>query len=302
MATEVNDVERPEGTEKPAGPDPDLVEVVEKDGAKLVKLEALHGAREENKKLKDTIGKLEPLMPEFQEFLEHKRSGGSKPQQQQPQQKPQPQGPSADELEELDATAQLLGFVNPETGEADRQRTQQVLRLLDRRAGNIVGGAMRPVAASVAEQRARANRDQAYDKMYVDGRPVAEQEFIDMAFDSLPAEFSSDPTIAGVAHLLAAGLQYLEERKSNTRGARQQERPGVLDFLETGRTPARVTQRRREPMHVEGSLGRVSREDEDSMSDFSVAAARARGKSPEQWQKQRTAMSNRKSDILDEVY
>lgn len=293
MADEI-DVERPEGLDPVEVPDPDLVEVSEydKDGAKvkMVPLEALHGAREESKRLKETLGRIEPYMDDFEQFLQEK----NKPKAPPVPQRPVRQELSDEEVEELAATAQMLGYVNPETGQPDLHRTQRVLQVLDRRAGRIADSRMQPVAQNVAADRARTNRQNAYERIFDDGRPVAEQQYIDQAFDSLPPEYAADPLVASTTHLLAAGLEYLEKRKAAAGGGRR------TPPLQDGSRPVRF--RQREPVFYEPQRGR-NEESDDDMSDFSIAAARARGKTPEQWNKQRAKATKRaNSDVLDDGF
>lgn len=310
MANEIDDVERPDDVIHVAGrPAPetndqddndDLVEIQEVEltpgnKAKVVKLEALQEARRQSKGYRDTIAKLEPLMPEFNEFLNQKRNGGRKAAE--PAARPAVPDETPEELEELAAVAHTMGYVDPATGDPDLVRTRAVMKMLDRRAGRVVSERVAPLAGNLAADRARQNREDAYSRAFVDGRPVAEQEFIDMAFDSLPAEYTADPLVAGTAHLVAAGLQYLEERKQAAGGVRRG--TGPVQFTRRG-TPAF---RGREPFFSEGSTGRVRGDHEETLTAFSEAAARARGKTPEQWQKSRERVNSRRdNNILDDIY
>jgi hypothetical protein len=119
----------------------------------------------------------------------------------------------------------------------------------------------------------------------VDGQPIAEQKYIDAAATSLGDDLMADPEVARLAQVVAAGLEYLDARKSGTLG---RGRAGG------GRRGSG------EPMMVERSTGRFDG-DTGEMSDLDRAAARARGKSPEQWQKMSKAVNKATSAVLEEV-
>ena len=126
----------------------------------------------------------------------------------------------------------------------------------DRSAQKAVG----PVQQLSTQDRAAVNYANALNHKFVDGEPVADEKFIRAAFDALPPEYRADKSIADITTVIAAGLQALDERQSG------RSRRGT-----------------REPDFREGATGRSRNTTSDAIDAFDSAAARASGKTPEQW-------------------
>ena len=104
------------------------------------------------------------------------------------------------------------------------------------------------------------------------------------AMEALGDDYLQDPNVANLVQVVAAGLEYLDQRKTGA-----------------GRRPTRSAGGR-EPMYLERSTGRYDG-DEGELSSLDIAAARARGKSPEQWAKlsKQINKGTRTSAVLEEV-
>ncbi len=224
-----------------------------------VRQEALHAERERAAGYAKTLQTLEPLMPEFEQFLAQKRAGGRATVDRATR------SATDDEYndDELTGYAITRGYYDADN-KPDTKRAKDDLDIMtaiaDRRAVKAVG----PVAAGTARDRAVKNTERALSQTFVDGEPIADEKYIRAAFDSLGDEYKADENTSQMLMVVAAGLQALDERR-------------------TGRS-ARGS-RSREPVFREGGGGRtrdVGGEDDDALSR---AAARARGKTPEQWAK-----------------
>ena len=219
----------------------------------FVTQEALRQAREEARSLRDEFKKLEPVIPEFEEFIRTKQA-------RQVAQR-SAATPPADEYtdDELDGFAAVSGFYTAENT-PDRARARQAMDVMSRIADRKTRQHVDPLRSSTAADRAARNRQEAVGRLFTDGKPIADPKFIEEAFNSLPAELSSDPGVGALIQVLAAGREYLDKRRNGT------------------------LSERREPVFNEGSRGRYY-ETGGELSQLALAAARARGKSPEAWQK-----------------
>lgn len=233
--------------------------IVERGDRKYVDERALHEARSKNRELSETLAKLDPVMPEFEEFLKTReqrrdsaaRRGGAGEQ---------------DDKEYLEEVAAALGFYD-EANAPDLRRAQAHLNITRRESKREAERVTRPEQERNTRDRADVNRQRARGARFKDGQPIAEERYLEAALKSLPDEYMADPNIANITQVIAAGLEYLDRRANG-------------DFRSGGRGTGR-----REPMHVEGGRGRVDGDSEHNLSDLDIAAARARGKTPEQWAK-----------------
>lgn len=237
----------------------------------FVTQEALRQAREEARTLRDEFKKLEPVIPEFEEFIRGKQA-------RQAAQRTQA-APREDEYtdDELDGFASVSGFYTQDN-QPDRNRARQAMDVMSRLADRKAQKYIDPLRSSTEADRAARNRQEAKGRQFVDGQPLADQRFIDAAFDGLPTALAADPNVGNLAQVLAVGLQTLEERKNGT-----------------GRHA------RREPVFSEGGRGRYNEVD-GNLSQFALAAARARGKSPEDWAKLAAKPSTSRGQQSDGSY
>lgn len=224
--------------------------LVEHNGRRYVPEEALKGERSARQQLASTLNRLEPVLPEFEEYLANKRSGNVAAQQR-----------TAPAAEELAGYAQLRGYFKSD-GTPDTVRARADLDFMDSRVDTRARAIVKPVEEMSAKERARANRIAAGNAQYVDGQPIAGATYLDAAYNALPPELAADGNISNLVQVIAAGLQSLDERKTG-----KSSRPA-----------------RREPMYLEGSRGRYDG-DTGELSNLELAAARARGKSPTEWAK-----------------
>ena len=243
-----------------------------------IREEALHQARAEAAQLKQTLKQLEPLMPEFNEFITAKQSRRDSTVQRA----------AAEDSEysedELDGYAIATGMYEQDGVTPDRRRAEAALGVVARVADRRAGRKFDPLAREFGADRANRNTESARSRQFVDGEPIAEQRYLDATIEALPPGMMADPTIANLSNVIAAGLEYLDKRKSGT--------------LKKGRAG-------REPMFVEGG-SRGADHDTSDLSPLDLAAARARGKTPEQWMKMtRSAAPKQRvrtdSNILEEV-
>ena len=221
--------------------------------ATYVRQEALHNERQARQELQRQVDQIAPYVDEFGQFLADKQARTTA----QAARVAPSSGVTADQ-DELEGLARIQGYLDAE-GKPDLARAQQYLDFLDRRTGAHVGRAVAPVAKTAAEERAARNRETARTRQYVDGQPLAAQQFIDQAFDSLPPELASDPNVANIVSVIAVGLEALDARKS-------------------GRAA------RREPAFHEGGRGRLDGGNGE-LTDFDIRAAQARGKTAAEWSK-----------------
>lgn len=250
--------------------------ILERDGHKYVRAEALHQEREEKQKLSNTIKSLEPLMPEFEAFLAQKRDRNATTVQ-----RTRPETMDDYSEDELTGLAITRGYYDADGQTPDLKRAKSELDILTRVSTRAAGRAVRPLAEQTAKDRSATNRANATANKFVDGEPIASDKYMKAAFDALPEEYSADPMISNITQVIAAGLEYLDHRKNGT--------------LRRGRGG-------REPMMVERGTGRYDG-DTGNLSDLDLAAARARGKSPDEWAKMSKAVAgtNRGSSILEDA-
>ncbi len=226
---------------------------------KYVREEALYQERQARQQLTNTFKQLEPLMPDFQEFLAQKNA-----RQQATSYRTAPPTIADDEYtaDELEGLAHVRGYYKADHTTPDLDRARQELHLMstiaDRRAGQII----RPVDDAAIHDRAEANYRNARTFQMPDGDMAADQKYIDAVFSSLSEKDRADPNTANLSIVAAAGLEYLDLR-----------RQGKL------RSGGRVS---REPTFREGSGGNRTGFSE-ALDELDRAAARARGKTPEQW-------------------
>lgn len=246
---------------------------VKRGGKTYVREEALREERSRAQHLSAQLAKIEPLVPEFVEFLNQKQHRGRATMARTAE---STGDYTADELNGLAITR---GYYQADNVTPDVARAKYELDLLtgvaDRAAQKHVG----PVAQATIQDRAQANYTAALNKVYTDGQPIADEKFIRAAFDALPPEYRADSNIADIVTVIAAGLQNLEERQSGRR------RGGA-----------------REPNFREGPAGRMSNQSE-ALDALDRAAARALGKTDEQYGKIQKAFGSggRGGAILEDV-
>lgn len=248
--------------------------VLERDGKKYITMDAFAAERGKAQRYADALSQLDPLMPEFNEFLQTRNNRRTAVRE-------SVAGQDKDDDAYLSEVATALGYYD-ETNQPDLRRAQAHLNVTRREAKRESAAAVKPVHESTVRERARTNREAAAGRKFVDGQPIAEQKYLEAALKQLPDELIADDNVANIAQVLAAGFQYLDMRRNGDLGR--------------GR-------RTREPMLVEGGSGRFEGDD-GGLSDFDRAAARARGKSPEAWvkmTKQLNPSRTRNSDILEDV-
>lgn len=252
--------------------------IVEVDGVKYVRGEALHNERQARQKAEAILAELDPVLPEFNEFLKTKEQRKAATRDTVVRDT----GGDKDDEDYLQEVATALGFYT-ETNEPDLRRAQAHLNITRREAGRVTDKRVRPVEENSARDRARANKERIRGQKFVDGQPIAEDRYLEAAHNALPEEYLADPQVAALTQIIAAGLQHLDERKNGTarRGGGQRRQTG-------------------EPMLVERGTGRYDGDDGENISALDAAAARARGKTPEQWSKISKAVNSSRA-ALDEV-
>lgn len=239
---------------------------------KYVREEALHNERRTRQEYQQTLDTLKPLMPEFEQFLQARRQTNDATVQRATQTNDSTYTP-----DELAGAAITLGFYDADN-KPDTNRARHMLQIMDAAADRRVGRAIQPLRETTTADRAQANVARVMSQQFVDGQPIAEERYLKAAFDALPAEQKADPNVANIIAVVAAGLQSLDERR-------------------TGKT-----RQRREPMFREGSGGSFTGGGE-GLDALGRAAARARGKTEEQWGKMTKAVggTNFGGDVLEEV-
>lgn len=247
--------------------------VAEHKGVKYIRQEALHQERQARQqaqqRLKEYEERLTPLIPEINEYIQTKQNRQDRARQ--------AHLGGNDDPEYLDEIALAMGAYDQQN-QPDRARAQIQLNIMRKEAERAAAKAVEPVAAYTKADRAAANRERARGNKFSDGKPVAAEKYINTALEALGDEHLADPNVANLAQVVAAGLEYLDHRRNGT-------------------LPGRGG--KREPMHTEGG-GYRGDFDTGSMSSFDLAAARARGKTPEQWAKLVHAV-NKGSDNLEDV-
>lgn len=249
---------RPDGGE--AKPDFKVTEdgnIVEVGGRKYYNEGALHAERERASNYAKTLNQLQPLMGEFEEFLAQKQ-GGRRATVDRATRTADTGDYSDDELEGYAITR---GYYD-QNNKPDTKRAKDDLDIMTAIADRRASRAVKPVADSTTRDRARENTERALSHTFVDGEPIADQKYIKAAFDALPDEFKADQNTSNMMLVVAAGLEALDARRTG-RGRR------------SGRG---------EPTFREGG-GNSRGTGGDELDGLSRAAARARGRSVEDWGK-----------------
>jgi hypothetical protein len=252
------------GEQKPEFRLSDDQNLVEVGGKKYIREEALHAERQKAQNYAKTIQQLEPLMPEFEQFLAQKQQGRTATVDRATRGVVADNGDYTED--ELTGYAITRGYYDQDN-KPDLNRAKADLDIMTAIADRRAGKAVKPVLTSTIQDRARVNTERALAQQFVDGEPVADEKYIRAAFDALPDEFKSNTETANMMLVVAAGLQALDDRRN-------------------GRTRARG----REPMFREGGSGRFG-VGGDTLDALDRAAARARGKTPEDWAKTMKAVS-----------
>lgn len=240
--------------------------VVERGGQKYVRAEALHEEREARKALSATLARIEPLVPEIAEFLQQKQNRNNA----NIERVSRPSDDNYASEDELRGLAIVRGYLKADgvTPDLDRANTELGLmaRIADRSAARHVG----PVQQDSVRNHADANYREALGRKFSDGEPIADQKYLEQVFNNVPPDQRADPAVAQMLEVVAAGMQALEDRKAG------RPRGGA----------------RREPTFREGSSGRIGGSGSgDALDALDAAAARARGKTPEQWSKMTKSIS-----------
>ena len=257
----------PEGKDSKTPADKDALKVsddgniAEHNGVRYVRQEALHQERERNRQYADTLARLEPLMPEFTEFLNQRNARQNSTVDRARGQKDNDSDYTADELEGFAITR---GYYAADGTTPDTARAQKELDIISGISRRQTRREIEPVARTTRSESARLNRERAATGRFVDGQPVADAKYLDAAASALGDDLMADPEVSRLATIVAAGLEYLDHRKNGTLPGRRAGSGG-----------------RREPMMVERGGSRFDN-DPGEMSNLDLAAARARGKSPEE--------------------
>jgi hypothetical protein len=272
-------IPKPDANDKPELKVSEDGNVAEYGDKKYVRQEALHQERQERQKLAATLAELDPLMPEFNEFL--KQRTGRRDAQVDRARQSLGGGTSDYTEDELQGFAINRGYFAEDGQTPDLRRAQTELDIISGISRRQAHNAVRPVHEDSIRTRANTNRNRVRGNNFVDGQPVAGEKYVNAAINALSDEQLADDNVANLVQVIAAGLESLDNRKngrvSRTRGGR-------------------------EPMFVEGSSGRFDG-DTGELSGLELAAARARGKTPEQWAKMSKAVNTSKRDsaILEDV-
>lgn len=272
--TVVAGVAAPEKPEPKVSDDGNIVEV---GGKKYYREEALHAERSRAQGYAKTIQQLEPLMPEFEEFLAQKQHGRNATVDRATR------GADNGDYSEDELTGYAItrGYYD-QSNKPDLRRAKDDLDIMTAIADRRASRAVKPVADSNVQDRARSNTEKALQHQFVDGEPVADERYIRAAFDALPDQFKANDETANMMLVVAAGLQALDDRRNGRAG-----------------------RNRREPVFREGGGGRFN-SGGDSLDALDRAAARARGKSPEEWSKTMKSVSSGRDSatggtILEEI-
>lgn len=237
--------------------------VVERGGQKYVRQEALHAERERAKALSATLARIEPLVPEFTEFLNNKRNSGNA----NIDRVTRPTADTYTDDDDLRGFALVRGYYKSDGVTPDLDRANSELNIMARVADRAAAKHVGPVQRDSVQNHADANYREALSRTFTDGEPIAERKYLEQVFNSVPPEQRADPQVAQMLEVMALGVQELEARKSGRR------------------------QNRREPTFREGASGRSSLGGGDALDALDAAAARARGKTPEQWGKMQKAIT-----------
>lgn len=269
----------PKADNEPAPRVSDDGNIVEVGGKKYITMEALQSERQQRQQLAQTLATLDPVMPEFQEWLTQ-RNNRQNANVERTRQSTRPANPDYSD-DELEGFAITRGYFKEDNTTPDLSRAQRELDIISGINRRVTRQEIEPVSRLTRAEAARVNRERASGRKFVDGQPIADQRYIDTAFDSLPPEMAADPNVANLTQVIAAGLEYLEHRKNGTLPSRGVRRAGG-----------------REPMYLEQGTGRFDG-DNGELSSLDLAAARARGKTPEEWAK--LTRSINKGNSLEEI-
>lgn len=248
--------------------------ILEREGRKYVPAEALTAEREARQKAQKVLSDIEPVLPEFEEFLKQKQARNASTVQ-----RASAQTDSDYTADELEGFALNRGYVQADGLTPDINRAKVELDIITRVTDRRTDRRVQPLAAQSASDRSVAHLNRALTATWNDGEPIADPRYLEAAFKSLPKEYTSDENVANILQVVAAGLEYLDQRKT-----------GVIRRGGKGR----------EPMHVEHGSGRLD-SDDGGLSRLELAAARARGKTPEQWAKTSKAANALQRGVLEEV-
>lgn len=232
---------------------------VERGGVKYVRHEALHEARTRAQTLAAQLDKFAAVAPEFGEFMAQRtnRNNANVERTTRPAQQ------SYADDDDLRGFAIVRGYYKNDGTTPDLDRADQELNIMARIADRSAAKHVGPVQQDSVRSHADANYREALGRRFqADGEPIADQKYLEQVFASVPADQRADPAVAQMLEVMALGVQTLEERK-------------------TGRSRSRG----REPVFREGSSGRSGSGGGDALDALDAAAARARGKTPEQWGK-----------------
>jgi len=247
--------------EKPDFKATDDGNLIEYGGKKYLREEAVHEARSKAQKYAETLSTLQPLMGEFEQFLEQKKNGRAATVDRATREAPE----SDYSDDELTGYAITRGYYDGD--KPDLKRAKDDLDIMTAIADRRATKAVRPVADASVRERVAENYEKALNYRFpADGEPVAEERYLRAALDAVRQDRPEALAESGAAELvqvIAAGLQTLDERKSGRRASRGN----------------------REPVFREGAGSRVNLGRGDDLDALDRAAARARGKSPEQWAK-----------------
>jgi hypothetical protein len=235
--------------------------VADHKGVKYVRQAALTEERAERQKLATTLAALDPVMPQFQEFLKQRNNRDQA-------QVDRARGDSRSDYsaDELNGFAITRGYYKADNTTPDTARAGKELDIIAGISNRQAARAVKPVTDSTARESARMNKERAMGAKFVDGENVAQDKYMTAALATLGDDQLADPNVANLVQVVAAGLEYLDHRKNGTLPSSRRGRGG-------------------EPMMVERGTGRYDRDNEEEGSALSRAAARARGKTPEQWSK-----------------
>jgi hypothetical protein len=230
--------------------------LVKHGGKAYVREEALHVERQRAQGYAKTLQTLEPLMPEFERFLANQKGGRDATVERATR-----TADSDYSEDELTGYAITRAYYDAEN-KPDLRRAKDDLDIMTAIADRRANRAVKPLADTTTSDRARDNVQRALGQTFVDGEPIAEEKYMRAAFDALPDHLKADDQTAQMTQVIAAGLQALDDRR-------------------LGRSRGRG----REPIFREGGSGRTRDTQTESLDALDMAAAKARGKTPDQWAK-----------------
>lgn len=245
-------------------------------GKRYITDAALAAERGKNKQLSDALAQLDPLMPQFEQFLKTQSNRRDSVRDTVAH-----SGADSEDTDEyLGEVATALGYYD-EQNQPDLRRAKAHLAVTRKEAERTANRAVAPVTESTRKEIARANRERALSATFVDGQPIADNKYMQEAFSTMSDEQLADPNVANLTQVIAAGLQFLDQRRNGTLGR--------------GR-------RGGEPNFREGGRGRFD-DGDTGLSDMDRAAARARGKSPEEWAKLqgRVAGKDNRNNVMEQL-